>query len=225
MLAATSSTQMELASTLQDALVDWKTCLTIICVVSGVWLLYRVLRSDEEQTVDFTLTPPAQCQPGWRGKLVEEPVIRISGSTAIQCYAPATGELLGYVNPVTPDGVDRAIAKASEAQLVWCSSTFARRRRVLKTVLNFLLDNQEPIARAACLDSGKTRVDALFGEILVTAEKLKWTIDHGERALKDDRRPTNLLMFYKRNEVRYEPLGVVGACVSWKCVAVETASR
>ena len=74
------------------------------------------------------------------------------------------------------------------------------------------------IARAACLDSGKTRIDASFGEILVTAEKLKWTIDHGEEALKPERRPTNFLMMYKVNEVRWEPLGVVAACVSWKYV-------
>jgi len=80
----------------------------------------------------------------------------------------------------------------------------------------FILDNQETIVRVACLDSGKTRVDALFGEILVTVEKLKWTIDHGEHALTTELRPTDWLMFYKQNEVRYEPLGVVAACVSWK---------
>jgi len=82
----------------------------------------------------------------------------------------------------------------------------------------FLLENQEDIITAACLDSGKTRVDASFGEILVTAEKLKWTIDHGEKALQPERRPTNFLMFYKRNEVIWQPLGVVAACVSWKYV-------
>jgi acyl-CoA reductase-like NAD-dependent aldehyde dehydrogenase len=49
----------------------------------------------------------------------------------------------------------------------------------------------------------------------VTAEKLKWTIDHGEKALKPSSRPTNLLMMYKSNSVIYEPLGVVAACVSW----------
>ena len=65
------------------------------------------------------------------------------------------------------------------------------------------------------MDSGKTQVDACFGEILVTAEKLEWTIKHGEKALKPSRRPTNLLMCYKKNTVRYEPLGVVAACVSW----------
>jgi len=51
---------------------------------------------------------------------------------------------------------------------------------------------------------------------LVTAEKLAWTIKHGEAALKTETRPTNLLMCYKRNEVRFEPLGVVAAAVSWK---------
>jgi acyl-CoA reductase-like NAD-dependent aldehyde dehydrogenase len=58
-------------------------------------------------------------------------------------------------------------------------------------------------------------VDAELGEIMVTAEKLQWTIRHGERALRPSRRPTNLLMAYKRNTVRYEPLGVVAALVSW----------
>lgn len=58
-------------------------------------------------------------------------------------------------------------------------------------------------------------MDASFGEILVTAEKLKWTIDHGEKALLPSRRPTNFLMMYKKNMVTYEPLGVVSACVSW----------
>lgn len=78
-----------------------------------------------------------------------------------------------------------------------------------------MLDHQDEIVTACCLDSGKTKVDACFGEILVTAEKLKWTIDHGEKALTTEPRPTNFLMMYKKNSVRYEPLGVVSACVSW----------
>lgn len=79
-----------------------------------------------------------------------------------------------------------------------------------------MLEHQDEIVRAACLDSGKTRIDAAFGELLVTAEKLAWTVKHGEKALRTSRRPTNLLMCYKVNEVRYEPLGVVAAAVSWK---------
>jgi acyl-CoA reductase-like NAD-dependent aldehyde dehydrogenase len=83
------------------------------------------------------------------------------------------------------------------------------------TSRRYVLDHQDDLVTACCLDTGKTKVDACFGEILVTVEKLKWTIDHGEKALQPERRPTNFLMMYKKNVVRYEPLGVVGACVSW----------
>ncbi|KAK0282240.1 Meiotic Sister-Chromatid recombination aldehyde dehydrogenase [Friedmanniomyces endolithicus] len=200
------------------ASLDATTVTAVLIAVFVAWLSLRLLRTDPETAVAFTVPTPEQCRPGWKGKVLINPSVRTtqwSGSSAIQCYAPATGQLLGLVNPVTPNGIDRAVSKAIEAQLEWAQTSFAQRRRVLKTLLTFVLDNQEVIVRAACLDSGKTRVDALFGEVLVTAEKLKWTIDHGEKALTAERRPTNLLMFYKRNEVRYEPLGVVAACVSW----------
>lgn len=79
-----------------------------------------------------------------------------------------------------------------------------------------ILENQEAIAHAACADSGKVRVDASFGEILATCEKISWTIKQGEAALSPEIRRGNLLMCYKRNEVRCEPLGLVAALVSWK---------
>ena len=197
-------------------LLDLTTATTALCVLGTIWLLYRALRTDPEKAVDFTVPAPEQCEPGWSGKILDQPTIKVARTTAIQCYAPATGQFLGLVNPATPDGIDKVIAKAAAAQVEWAKTSFSQRRCVLNTLLKFVLENQELLARAACLDSGKTRVDAIFGEILVTAEKLKWTITHGENALKPERRPTNLLMFYKRNEVRYEPLGVVAACVSWK---------
>jgi len=143
------------------------------------------------------------------------PNIQVEGSNTIRCYAPATGELLGYVEPATPETIDRAIEEAHEAQKKWANTSFNERRAVLRTLLQHVLDNQEQICRIACLDSGKTMVDAQLGEVLVTVEKLQWTIKHGEKALVPERRPTNLLMTYKRNTVRYEPLGVVSALVSW----------
>ena len=194
---------------------DAKFIATVSCLAIA-YIAYLLLRPDPEAAVEFSVPAPLQCSPGWKGNVLAQPSIKVPGSTAIQAYCPATGEYLGLVNPSTPDKIDRLISRASDAQKSWSQTSFAQRRQVLKTLLKFILDNQEPIIRAACLDSGKTRVDALFGEVLVTAERIKWTIDHGEKALLPDRRPTNLLMLYKRNEVRYEPLGVVAACVSWK---------
>lgn len=188
--------------------------LAVATVLTGLYIWIR-FNTDTEFAVQYTVPLPPQCQDDWRPEILSNPSIKIPGTTAIQCYAPATGANLGMINPSTPDGIDRAINRAAEAQEQWKLTTFAERRKVLKTMLKFVLDHQNDIAKVACLDSGKTRVDAGLGEILVTAEKLRWTIDYGEAALRPERRPTNLLMMYKRNEVRYEPLGVVAACVSW----------
>ncbi|KAL8855831.1 MAG: hypothetical protein Q9178_007546 [Gyalolechia marmorata] len=194
--------------------------LEISIAVLGVLFAYLVARStilrrDDEAPIDYAVPLPEQCKPGWSSRILEHPSIKIPGSSAIQCYNPATGQLLGQVNPATPDGIDRAVARAAEGQKEWAKTTFRQRRKVLRTILKFILDNQEDIATVACLDSGKTKVDAMLGEILVTVEKLKWTIQHGENALRPERRPSNFLMMYKQNEVRWEPLGVLAACVSW----------
>ena len=146
---------------------------------------------------------------------LETPSIKAPGSFAVQCYAPATGQFLGLVNPSTPAGIDRAVAQAAAAQEKWAKTSFEERRKVLRTMLKHVLDNQDQICHVSSLDSGKTLLDAELGEILVTAERLQWTIKHGEKALRPSWRPTNLLMAYKRNSVRYEPLGVVAALVSW----------
>lgn len=45
------------------------------------------------------------------------------------------------------------------------------------------------ISRVASRDTGKTLVDAAFGEILTTVEKLRWVIANGEEILEDDYRP------------------------------------
>ncbi|TDZ51720.1 putative aldehyde dehydrogenase-like protein [Colletotrichum trifolii] len=176
-------------------------------------LLLRSARFwDEDRPIVYTVPAPKIPE---QYSVVDEANIKISGTTAIQCYAPATGQFLGFVNPSTPASINRAVDAAHIAQERWRITTFRERRKVLRTLLRHVLDHQEEICRVACLDSGKTMVDAQLGEILVTAEKLTWTINHGEKALLPEARPSNLLMAYKKNEVRYEPLGVVGALVSW----------
>jgi acyl-CoA reductase-like NAD-dependent aldehyde dehydrogenase len=60
-----------------------------------------------------------------------------------------------------------------------------------------------------------TVIDAALGEILTTCSKMEWLIKHGEKALRPEKRRTNLLLFYKHAKVHYDPLGVVAAIVSW----------
>ncbi|KAK4102106.1 ALDH-like protein [Parathielavia hyrcaniae] len=186
----------------------WTLLWTSLGALALVYLAFRENDKPIRYTVPSPTTPDAV-------EILDQPTLKVSGSTAIQCYAPATGQLLGLVNPSTPATIDRAVEQARAAQTRWAKTTFRQRRAVLRSMLQYVLDNQEEICRVACLDSGKTMVDAQLGEILVTVEKLQWTIKHGEKALRPSRRPTNLLLAYKRNTVFYEPLGVVAALVSW----------
>ncbi|KUI60154.1 hypothetical protein VP1G_07367 [Cytospora mali] len=175
----------------------------------AIWLY---VKSENDEPIRYRVPSPKVPEPK---EILENPSIKVSGSTAVQCYAPATGQFLGFINPSTPAAIDRAIDAAEAAQKTWAETTFRERRKVLRSMLQHVLDNQEEICRVACLDSGKTMVDAQLGEVLVTVEKLQWTIAHGEKALTPNKRPTNLLMMYKKNKVIYEPLAVVAALVSW----------
>ncbi|KAJ5313606.1 phosphotransferase family protein [Penicillium atrosanguineum] len=193
----------------------------------AVYVGYLYILSRREAAVTFNVPLPQEVRKSGDGKkwddiqgqekrILEDQARGKWNDKLIMSYCPADGRVLGNgIKPATVEDVNTAVRAAKDAQREFAKTTFAERRQIIRTLLKYVLDHQDDIVTACCLDSGKTKVDASFGEILVTAEKLKWTIDHGEKALLPSRRPTNFLMMYKKNMVTYEPLGVVAACVSW----------
>ncbi|KAK5086933.1 Meiotic Sister-Chromatid recombination aldehyde dehydrogenase [Lithohypha guttulata] len=189
---------------------------TLLCalllILGCSWLL-----AEDVAAIPFVVDLPPQLRDGYQSDLTSttgEPEVR-NGKIYPRCPADGRPLTTEPIIPATRADVDTAVRRASEAQKTWAKTTFAQRKKLLNTLLKYILDNQEAIVTAACLDSGKTKIDASFGEILVTVEKLQWTIKHGERALVPSARPTNLLMCYKKNYVVYEPLGVVASSFSW----------
>ncbi|KAK0560292.1 Meiotic Sister-Chromatid recombination aldehyde dehydrogenase [Tilletia horrida] len=148
--------------------------------------------------------------------LLERPQIRDpSQPDKIQAYDPATGLYLGHIPADTPASITAKVARAQAAQREWAQTSYAQRRRFLRTLLKWVVDDAEGIAHVCCRDTGKSAIDAAFGEILTTCSKLEWTIAHGERVLRPERRPGNLLLAHKRCWVHHEPIGVVAGLVSW----------
>lgn len=133
----------------------------------------------------------------------------------IQCYSPSTLQFLGEVDITTPAGVEAACKKAQVVQKQWAKTSFAERRRVLEMIKRVVLAQQDDIVRLSCIDTGKTRVDAQFGEILSTLGKLDWVIAEGENVLKPESRPTNFTSMHKQARVEYHPLGVIGVIAPW----------
>jgi len=132
----------------------------------------------------------------------------------IECQNPATLEKLGEVPSLSPSDVADRLARAREAQVAWGQTSFAERRRVLRMLLDYIIEHQTEICRLCSVDSGKTMADAAMGEIFPVCEKIRYLIDHGEADLRPDKRPSGLLM-HKAARVEYQPLGVVGVICPW----------
>ena len=134
--------------------------------------------------------------------------------STIPCADPATGEPLGEVRVDSPEEVEAAVLRARVAQRAWRETSFEERRNVLRRMLTYTVDHKDDICRAVQRDSGKTRENALMGEIWPTCEKFRWMIAKGEKHLRPERVSSGLLV-HKRARLEFHPLGVVAAIIPW----------
>lgn len=132
----------------------------------------------------------------------------------IACHDPATLDSLGEVPALDQAEIEGRLHRARQAQTRWAQTSFAERRRVLRLLLDYIIENQEELCRLCSRDSGKTLADAAMGEIFPVCEKLRYLIAHGEADLAPEPRPSGLLM-HKAARVIYQPLGVVGVICPW----------
>jgi acyl-CoA reductase-like NAD-dependent aldehyde dehydrogenase len=135
-------------------------------------------------------------------------------TTKVACVEPSTRAPLGVLRAATPADVAAVVARARAAQASFRETSFATRRRVLERVLAHVLDHADELCEIVCRVSGKTRENAMMGEIWPVAEKIRWTIANGERHLRPERVSSGMLM-HKRATIEYAPRGVVGAIVPW----------
>ncbi|KAI4525812.1 Aldehyde/histidinol dehydrogenase [Schizophyllum commune] len=224
---AKSSTKKYIAD---DEPSDFDTILwpIVLCFAGGIYLVYERYQRAHNSPVPFEHHAPVQADPQWEGLPLENanlqshlqhpdvlPPIDIPGQEYITAFDPATSLHLGTYLADDENVIAFKINKAAKAQRRWKQTTFVQRRRVVRSLLKWLVDNQEMCAKVACRDTGKTLLDASLGEIMTTCTKMEWILKHGERYLRPEKRHGNFMMAYKRAEVHYEPLGVVAAIVSW----------
>lgn len=135
-------------------------------------------------------------------------------AATIPCTDPATLQPLGEVPVVVPDEVRARVERARRAQVGWAQTPFSERRRVLRRLLDYLLDHTDELVEVIARDAGKTRENALLGEIWPICEKIRHTMAHGERDLAAERVSSGLLV-HKVATIEYHALGVIGVICPW----------
>ena len=132
----------------------------------------------------------------------------------IPCVEPASGKHLGEVPVHTPDEVRLMIARARDAQEQWAQTSFDVRRSVLQHIRAHVLEHADELCDLIVRDAGKTRENAMMGEIWPVVEKIRWTVAHGEKHLRPERVSSGVFL-HKKATIEFHPLGVIGVICPW----------
>ena len=124
---------------------------TLVLLIAAALYVWR-----DERVPRIERIYPAAAQPGWTGTLREPGSSAPLADGRVRCYDPATGYVLDNFPADTPASIHEKVGRAVAAQTAWATSTFAQRRRVLRTMHAWIQRDREPIARMACRDTGKT---------------------------------------------------------------------
>ena len=129
---------------------------------------------------------------------------------------PATGAELGRV-PTTPPGrVAEVMARARRAQACWANRSWRERRAGLKRWWGLLSREADALADGIRAEVGKPRVEA-SSEMAMALDGIRWTVDHGHRALGEEVIGAGWQRFLliPSARLRYRPVGVVGMIGTW----------
>ena len=134
----------------------------------------------------------------------------------LESFNPATGELVGTVDTITPGKVQGIVDEVAEVQPFWAQLSLDDRARYMRRAGDVLLNEIDDVAALLTAEQGKPRVEAYTMELLPTVDACKWIADEGPDILSDERVPMpQAFLKTKRSKFIYEPLGVVGVIGPW----------
>jgi succinate-semialdehyde dehydrogenase/glutarate-semialdehyde dehydrogenase len=127
---------------------------------------------------------------------------------------PATGEVLGEV-PIQPPGeVRAAVARARAAQHAWGARSVSERAAQVARFRDLLVRRAPELCAQIARESGKTRDEALWLEVLPLADLATYFVKRAPRLLE----PEAIGLHFLKNRssyVHYVPRGVVGIISPW----------
>jgi acyl-CoA reductase-like NAD-dependent aldehyde dehydrogenase len=134
---------------------------------------------------------------------------------ALESFNPATGELIGTVETITPAKVQGIVDDVAEVQPFWAALSLEDRARYMRRAVDVPLADLDEIAELLSNEQGKPRVESYTMELLPTVDSLKWISDNGPQILADEKLSMPLILKSKSAKFTFEPIGVVGVIAPW----------
>src|SRR5690349_13934535 len=139
-----------------------------------------------------------------------------SSTNQLESFNPATGELVGVVDTITPDQVQGVVDDVARVQPAWAELTLEDRGNYMRRAAAVLVDELDELAQLLSSEQGKPLNEALSMELIPTIDALNWCAENGPEILADEKiRYAQKFFLTKRSHFSYEPLGVVGVIAPW----------
>jgi succinate-semialdehyde dehydrogenase/glutarate-semialdehyde dehydrogenase len=134
----------------------------------------------------------------------------------LDSFNPATGELIGSVETITPADVEGVVAEVAEVQPFWAELSLADRARYLRRAADVLVEECDDVASLLTREQGKPITESYTMEVVPTIDVLRWCADNGPKILDDEPLSMSQALFAtKKAKLTYEPLGVIGVISPW----------
>jgi acyl-CoA reductase-like NAD-dependent aldehyde dehydrogenase len=140
---------------------------------------------------------------------------RKTAKPALESFNPATGELVGTVETITPAKVQAVVDDVAEVQPFWAQLSLEDRARYMRRAADILLEEMDELAELLTAEQGKPRVESYTMELLPTVDSLRWIADNGPEILGDEKLSMPPFLKTKRAKFSFEPMGVVGVIAPW----------
>jgi acyl-CoA reductase-like NAD-dependent aldehyde dehydrogenase len=112
--------------------------------------------------------------------------------------------------------VPALVDRARTAQAAWGARPVEERAEVLGAIRRWIVANRAAIVESTMRETGKTYEDALFVEVFLPADAIRFWERKAARHLRDERiRGRGPLVLGRKFVVRRRPLGVVGVIAPW----------
>jgi aldehyde dehydrogenase (NAD+) len=140
-----------------------------------------------------------------------------AGSGRIDVIDPVSEQVIGRVPAGTAEDVDRAVAAARAAFGPWAATPAAERAAILRRIAAGIRANQDRIVDSIVAELGTPRTQAQAMQVGIVAHTFEDAADAIEQRPEVEQ--------LGNSQIRWEPVGVVGAITPWNFTLYQLALK
>jgi succinate-semialdehyde dehydrogenase/glutarate-semialdehyde dehydrogenase len=129
---------------------------------------------------------------------------------------PASGEVIGRIEPTLPEQIPQIVADARAAQQEWAEVPLSLRCKRVRRLGDVVYRRRAELAGLISREVGKPIVESQFVDLLVTLESVRYLTGIARWDLRPERVPhSNPAVWAKSGWLFHEPYGVIGIVSPW----------